>query len=66
MDLASNADVIDKTALFVTRKRKVLEALEADEQEYNELPLPDDTQRPEMIEEEREIMPSQQQQQESP
>jgi hypothetical protein len=40
VDLASNADVIDKTALFVTRKRKALEALEADEYLEEELPTP--------------------------
>jgi hypothetical protein len=61
MDLASNADVIDKTALFVTRKRKALEALEADEEEYEELPTPVDSERPEMIgDEEHEITPQQQ------
>jgi hypothetical protein len=46
VDLASNADVIDKTALFVARKRKTLEQLEADEEEYEELPTPPNTEPP--------------------
>lgn len=43
MDLASSADIIDKTALFVTRKRKALEQLAEDEEEYQELPTPPPT-----------------------
>lgn len=50
MDLASSADVIEKTAAFVARRQKILKQLQEDEwdetQSSDELPVPDSANSP--------------------